>query len=527
METQITHRRRAMRVLGIVLVSGSLVATACGSTHGDGEFADAPAAQTPTSATGPAALGGDTDAAAATPSPAAGGEAVTKPAAAGNGQAATGGATETNATVPARVTSTAGAALGGGAKAPTTAGSPPAGSAAAPAPTPGPAAPSPGAAPAAPGTPAVASGPKAEIVLGSIGTASGLIGELMGPTIEGAKAWLTDVNSRGGVNGHPVRIVFGDDGGDPGRALALAKRMVDEDKVVAFIAGHGPGTFQSITPFLEERKIPEIGSCNCALASALSPMAFSVGTTSDVGLAWSHVLPLLAFSNERNISVMYCREVPACRAFRDALVKFAASAGLRIVHEAQVTLSQPDYTAEVVAARNAGAKAISLGIDSFSVVRLARSAHRQGFFPELVTQYSVHDERFLKDGGKDIEGVLVSASILHWDSPKLADWRKAIARIPGAIKHSFSIQAWTAGKLIELIGRGFPAKPTSADFLRGLYALNGETLGGMIPPLTYIEGKGSGPTNYCVVPTRIQDGKFVPKNGDEHFCAPGWQPVRN
>src|SRR2546429_337134 len=92
-------------------------------------------------------------------------------------------------------------------------------------------------------------GPKQEIVLGAIGTATGVIGELMAGVREGAKAWAADVNARGGLDGHPVRVVFGDDGGDPSRALALAKRMVEQDKVVAFYAGHGPTTMQAVTPF--------------------------------------------------------------------------------------------------------------------------------------------------------------------------------------------------------------------------------------------------------------------------------------
>lgn len=80
----------------------------------------------------------------------------------------------------------------------------------------------------------------APIILGSIGSDSGVLGQILLPVLSGAKAWVADVNARGGLNGHPVKVLFVDDGGDPGRALGLAKRLVDQDGAVAFYAERGP-----------------------------------------------------------------------------------------------------------------------------------------------------------------------------------------------------------------------------------------------------------------------------------------------
>jgi branched-chain amino acid transport system substrate-binding protein len=393
-------------------------------------------------------------------------------------------------------------------------------SAAAAAPTPVPA-PGPGVTPAP--SPAEA---KSEILLGSIGTEGGVLGSLMLPILQGGRAWVADVNARGGLNGHPVRVIFGDDGGDPSRALGLARRMVDQN-VVAFYLDHGPGTFQAIAPFLEEKKIPMIGGCNCSIPTARSPMFFPIGPAAEVGLAWSQVLPLFAYSDERKVSILYCRETAGCKAARDVIVGFAEKYGLKVVHNAQASVAQPDFTAEILAARNAGAEAFIALLDSFSIIRLARAAHRQNWSPTITGQYSVHDERFTKEGGKDIEGVVVGAGLLHWDSPKMADYRQAVERyVPGAIKGTFGEVGWVTGKLLEVIAKGFPAKPTKDDFLQGLHGLDGETLGGLIPPLTYREGKGHDDSNNCIIPLRIEGGKFAPKDGDNFLCAPGWQPVR-
>lgn len=384
--------------------------------------------------------------------------------------------------------------------------------------------PSPGPNPA----PGPVSEPRVPVVIGSIGTESGPIGNILLPVVHGAQAWVADVNARGGLAGHPVRVLFGDDGGDPGKALALAQRMVDQDGVVAFFAMRGPGTGQAVMPFLEQRKIPLVGSCGCDVASARSPMAFNIGAGGEYGLTWYHVLPLLAFSDKRKVSIIYCRESPTCKRGRDLVVsEIAKQVGLQVVHEAQVTVAQPDYTAEALGARNAGAEAMLLFFDNASMIRMARAAHRQSYYPLFSTQFSAHEIRLLKNGGKDVEG-FVATGVLPLESPVLADYRAAIQRyVPGGQETmgSWSIMGWAAGKAFELAGKAFPAgKVASADILQGLYQFaNGQTLGGIVAPLDFREGQANdkSKSSLCGVPMKVENGKFVPRDGDNRVCPPG------
>ncbi|MEW6471494.1 MAG: ABC transporter substrate-binding protein [Actinomycetota bacterium] len=368
--------------------------------------------------------------------------------------------------------------------------------------------------------PAAPAGPRSEIVLGVFGIQSGVIGGVMLPTVHGARAWAADVNARGGVAGHPVRLIVADDEGDPNKTVAIVRRMLDQDKVVAFYAEHAPTTMQAALPIIAERQVPIIGGCACSKYTANHPIAFQVGTGSDWGLVWSHMLQLQAFApDKKKLSVLSCREVQVCENIRGKFKEAAATLGLKVVHEAQVTLAQPDYTAEVLGARNAGAEALVAVVDNFSAIRMARAAHRQSYFPELVVQFSAHDERVPKVGGEDVEGALIGGGMPSWDSPRLADYRTAMARfVPGGIKATIGINAWVAGKLIERIAGSFPATVTSADILRGLRSLNGETLGGLIPPLTYKENRGT--ENECIIAYRIEQGRFVPANGDNWVCPP-------
>ena len=357
-----------------------------------------------------------------------------------------------------------------------------------------------------------------------IGTDTGPLGDTFIPVTQGARAWVADVNARGGLNGHRVRLVAADDGGDPGRALELARQMIERDKVVAFYGAHGPGSSEPLVRLLEERQIPTVGTCNCAVPVGRSPMNFDIGQGAELGMVWAHLGQLPALSDKRKMSFFYCREVPTCQYVADVMPQMAKAVGVEIVHMAQVTLSQPDYTAEVLAARNAGAEAISMGTDSASTIRIARSAHRQNWNPVLVAQFGAQEERLMARGGADLEGAVIGGAP-PWDSPQLADYKAAMRRyVPGSFLAGVGILAWGGGKLLEAASKNLPDRPTSADILKGLYALNGETLGGLTPPLTFAPGQPYEGVNYCIYPQKIQGGKIIAPKGNAYVCAPGWKP---
>jgi branched-chain amino acid transport system substrate-binding protein len=380
-------------------------------------------------------------------------------------------------------------------------------------------------APTAPGaTPAA--GPKGEVRFGIFGVQSGPLGQLMLPYLQGAKAWVADVNSRGGLNGHKVRLINADDGGNPNQALALAKRMVEEDKVQAFYAIHAPTTLQAVTPYLEQKKVPAFGTCPCNPIADVSPMNFSP-QTGEMGLAWEHLAPLLSFSDKRKAALLYCREVSLCTDLEQKISKFASQSGVEIVYRGQVSLAQPDYTAEVLQAKNAGAEAVIMVMDNASVIRALRAAHRQNYHPLVSVQRASYDERFLRDGGDEVDGVFTAATVAPFNTaPALADFRAAAARLmPGAPLSDQHAEAWAVGKMLEVMSKSLPAEPTSQDFLDAVYALRNETVGGLFPPITFARDSGHEATNQCVIPVKIEGGKFNPASNDQWVCAPGWKPV--
>jgi branched-chain amino acid transport system substrate-binding protein len=351
-----------------------------------------------------------------------------------------------------------------------------------------------------------------------------VIGDILNPIEHGARAWAADVNSRGGVNGHPVKLLIYDDGGEPGKAVAIGRKLIEQDKVAAFYAEQAPGTLQAYLPLAEKASIPFFGACSCNPDGGKSPMMFSATLTAFKGMNWSHTMPAY-LSGKKKVSIFYCREVAICsKGAEDIEKNLAPALGLQVVHTANVSMAAPDYTAEMLAAKNAGAEVIITYVENPTTLRIIRSGKRQNYTPLISTQMSFHDERAIKFGKEDAEGVMVGASMVDWNDPRMADYRAAMARyVPGGILASFGANAWVNGKFIEVLGKSFPAgEVTGADVLKALYSVKGETLGGLVPPLAFKEGEDHDRANLCAYPTVVKNGKFVQ---DKLTCEPGWQPT--
>jgi branched-chain amino acid transport system substrate-binding protein len=85
-----------------------------------------------------------------------------------------------------------------------------------------------------------------------------------------------DINARGGVKGpdgkmHPLKVVIYDDASDETKAVLAAKKLIDEDKVVAIIGTTLSGTSLAIIDSVQKAEVPMV-SC-AAAARIVEPVA--------------------------------------------------------------------------------------------------------------------------------------------------------------------------------------------------------------------------------------------------------------
>ena len=78
---------------------------------------------------------------------------------------------------------------------------------------------------------------RADIVIGVAGPFTGPNATYGDQYWHGATQAAEDINAAGGINGEKIKLVQGDDACEPKQAVAVANRLVDQDKVNA-VVGH-------------------------------------------------------------------------------------------------------------------------------------------------------------------------------------------------------------------------------------------------------------------------------------------------
>jgi branched-chain amino acid transport system substrate-binding protein len=370
--------------------------------------------------------------------------------------------------------------------------------------------------PGAPGaTPAVATG--STIVIGNVGDYSGIVGSVLHEGAPMAQVVARHVNDTGGLNGHPVKMLVADAAGDPSRALSIVRDMVENKGVVAFMGNLWVLSASGARSYLEQKRIPAIGGDVATATWFQSPMFFPQASSFPTMAVGS--VKTMADLGFKKIALGYCAEVEACKIYHDEGTARAASVGGQIVYTAQVSLAQPDYTAECLQAQRSGAQALMLGVDSTALSRFARSCFQQGFKVPIVTASLATIASTTKD--PNLEGLLSPVGTFPFvanDVPAEREYAAAIARYAPTIEQSGSTSAvWVSGALLREVSRSLPATVTSADFLKGLYQIKNNTLGGIAPPLTFIEGKPA-PDFTCYFIQKIVGGKFTAPQGSKQTC---------
>src|SRR5207245_11542758 len=129
---------------------------------------------------------------------------------------------------------------------------------------------------------------------------------------------------------------------------------------------------------------------------------------------------------------------------------------------------------ECLAAQQAGANAMIVGLDTASVERLASGCARQGFHP----LYGLPDELALPSLARDpnVDGAVIPSKIAPFidrSVPGVKGIYDAYAQFaPGASPSGASLTGWTFGQFFAAAAAHLPASPTAQDLVHGLNNIN-------------------------------------------------------
>jgi branched-chain amino acid transport system substrate-binding protein len=383
--------------------------------------------------------------------------------------------------------------------------------------------------------PAIASSPASAaqasgdpIVLGNVGTysaaAQGATGAEVAVGKDAIEAWAKWVNAHGGINGHPVKLIVKDNKNDQAQAVAAVKELVEQDHVVAFVSNEDGSLNAGYADYLVEKGIPVLGGSVFTPDPWVSnPMFFPEGLTAIPDI--SAIIATAKKQGYKNIGSLACAEASQCALANTLIKSLAEKSGLKYSYGGLVSSTAPDYTANCLAAKSAGAKLLVLLIATADLGnKIADDCARQNYKPGWFIPGEAIGSGYLT---ASFNNTYNAVGVQPWFSkdPTMKDFHAAMQKyakgvnIDKADLPMNSVDAWASGlmlqKAVEL--SGVTGAPTTADILAGLAKFDNETLGGVTGGLTY-----SDPTNknqYCYFTIQIKNQKFTLPTGAKPSCV--------
>jgi branched-chain amino acid transport system substrate-binding protein len=339
--------------------------------------------------------------------------------------------------------------------------------------------------------------------IGVLATLSGASSSSVAISAPVMKAWAAYVNSHGGIDGHDVQLVVASDQATPSVGLSQAQNMV-HDGVIAFVGGLAGESAFAWASYVNGAKVPVIAGP--ATASGFTPADtyfYPSGTDyiSDTSTMWQVVSK--QFQSGR-IAIGYCAEVPACAtvpATTNKAIETEHLNNLKIVYSTALASSAPSYTPECLAAKSANANVLYLGISSTTTDQLISQCKEQGFTPTPVNNAEAVSGEYLTNSA--FNGAVGSLTEFPWwdtSHPGVNTFIAAMqqSHVNWESEPASAAEAWAAGEIfataVETGHLGDNA--TGAQLAAALNAFNNQTVGGLLPPLTFTNGNRTVPCGW-------------------------------
>jgi branched-chain amino acid transport system substrate-binding protein len=336
------------------------------------------------------------------------------------------------------------------------------------------------------------------------------------PTV--AEAWADTVNAAGGLDGHQVKLFIEDDAGDPATGIQDARELI-QDKVVA-IVGDASNVDAAWAPIVEQAGVPVVGGLSLNETFLTNPDFFASGANI-IALQYGLVTTAKKFGG--SIDLLYCAEAATCKEGVTLTAAIAKAAGLKVAMQAPVSSTAPDYTAVCQEVKSSGAQTYNILDAGVLALRIAASCQQQGVTARLVQTDSQITQAFAgNSAGNNAYAAEIDAPWFASSTPATAAYQTAIAKYAPTLGQENGPEAdyqWVAGQLFDAaVQASGSSTVTAASVKQGLYALKGETLGGLSQPLTFTKGQTS--MFNCWFTMAVLNEKFALPDGLATQCAP-------
>ena len=366
-------------------------------------------------------------------------------------------------------------------------------------------------------------GGKSAIVIGVACSCTGALASSVEVGPPAYKAWAHYQNVHGGLNGHQIKVIVKDDAANPATALTNVTSLVTSDHISVLVDDSNADT--AFASYIDSHHIPVIGGGSQSDLLLTDSNFFAPGQTVDDYFV--NYMEAAKKVGATNIAQLYCAESPICQQGVASFKVAAKAEGITVGYISSISFSAPNYTAQCLAAKQAGVEIMNVA-DAVTVVQhVASDCLKQGYTPWQLALDGGVSQAFATSPG--IENKFIGSEpdipffsqIAPVKTMNAAFKKYANAQtLANPNYNEEAVQNWVSGLLltdaVKASNAGSNGAITSAQIYKGLYSLHGDTLDGMAPPLTFKKGQPN--PVHCWFWIRIQNNKFTTPYGTGPVC---------
>ena len=253
----------------------------------------------------------------------------------------------------------------------------------------------------------------------SIGTPSKLVAQMV----------VEKINKDGGIDKRPLELIVGDTEADPTKALMVAKRLVEKDKVVALIGPTRTDTGMAVKPFVESTKIPTVmtvGGDPVIAGGKFGPFDWTFKAPQRTSVAVKKVYEYLRDQKLTKIALLTATDGFG-RDGLNWLKQLAPEYGLTVTAEEAFAVTDTDVTTQLVKIRDSGAQALICWTIGPAGPRVAKNVKQLAIAIPLIQCHGQPDPKYIELAGEASEGNLMpSTKLMVADQLPDSDPQKAV-----------------------------------------------------------------------------------------------------
>jgi branched-chain amino acid transport system substrate-binding protein len=324
-----------------------------------------------------------------------------------------------------------------------------------------------------------------------VGISAAMTGPAAGtqaPVIEGMKVYIDRLNAKGGINGHPVKLLIEDDQAEPSKAAANGTKLIRQEGAMIFINSSLSSTYG---PNIAEAKRANIpiwfaGSvCPKEASPPADPLIFC-----STGFDFSYDIPTgIKFIHEAEKEPakigLIGMPIPISRIGIDAAEVQAQKLGMTTVDKEFIAPSTADYT-PFATKLTAGAPTWGFAYATWiTEIKTFEAMRRLGWTGKYLTYGHIQAEDDLARLKDDMLTVFTTNAMFRDDLPIHKEIRDAMQQAKIAYPFTQTTEGWLSGMVLEAVLQktGWPA--STDKILAAMGSLNLDTKGIRGGPLVW------------------------------------------